>query len=108
MNDYLAARRQLIDRHLAEISSHLEAPGPLAIPLRRAMTSSGKRVRGILMLAVAEAAGTQAEKVLDAAAALEMVHASSLVLDDLPAIDDPRHRRGAPTRPRQDGEHMTS
>src|SRR5258708_32100925 len=106
MNDYLAARRQLIDRHLAEISSHLEAPGPLAIPLRRAMTSSGKRVRGILMLAVAEAAGTKAEKVLDAAAAIEMIHASSLVLDDLPAMDDAQRRRGAPTLHRQYGEDL--
>jgi geranylgeranyl diphosphate synthase type II len=106
MNDYLSAQRALIDRHLAALSSHSSAPAPLDPPLRRGMTSSGKRVRGILMLAVGEAAGTKAEKLLDAAAAIEMIHASSLILDDLPAMDDAQLRRGLPTLHRQFGEDL--
>ena len=70
------------------------------------MTSSGKRVRGILTLAVGEALGTRAEKLLDAAAAMEMIHASSLILDDLPAMDDAAMRRGAPTLHREFGEDL--
>ena len=63
----------------------------------------GKRVRPVLCLATGEAAGAEAERVLPAAAALELVHNFSLVHDDLPALDDderaprPAERLGAPT-----------
>jgi geranylgeranyl pyrophosphate synthase len=106
MNDYVLARRTLIDGHLAELAARSSAPSALAPPLGRAMTSSGKRVRGILMLAVGEAAGTKAGKLLDAAAAIEMIHASSLILDDLPAMDDAKLRRGLPTLHREFGEDL--
>src|SRR5207302_1739896 len=54
----------------------------------------GKRVRGVICLATAEAAGAEAEHALPAAAALELVHAFSLVHDDLPALDNDAERRG--------------
>ena len=57
----------------------------------------GKRIRGILCLATAEAAGVEPEAALPAAAALELVHAFSLVHDDLPALDDDDERRGRPS-----------
>jgi geranylgeranyl diphosphate synthase type II len=57
----------------------------------------GKRIRAVICLATAEAAGTEPEAALPAAAALELVHAFSLVHDDLPALDDDDERRGRPS-----------
>lgn len=104
--NYFESHRAMVDRHLAEIAAGVEAPEKLRAPLRQAMTSPGKRVRAILTMAVAEALGTRGEKLLDAAAAMEMIHASSLILDDLPAMDDAVMRRGAPALHRAFGEDL--
>ncbi|TML62626.1 MAG: polyprenyl synthetase family protein [Actinobacteria bacterium] len=60
----------------------------------RYAVESGKRLRAVICLATAEAAGAEAESALPAAASLELVHAFSLVHDDLPALDDDSERRG--------------
>lgn len=57
----------------------------------------GKRVRAVICLATAEAAGAEPDEALPTAAALELVHAFSLVHDDLPALDDDETRRGRPS-----------
>ncbi len=57
----------------------------------------GKRIRAVICLATAEAAGAEPERALPAAAALELIHAFSLVHDDLPALDDDDERRGRPS-----------
>jgi len=57
----------------------------------------GKRIRAVICLATAEAAGVPPETALPAAGALELVHAFSLVHDDLPALDDDDERRGRPS-----------
>src|SRR5437763_14220356 len=106
VNDYFAARRALVDDHLRSLAARAGAPKPLAEPLRRAFTSPGKRVRGILTLAVGESCGAKPEKLADAAAAIEMIHASSLILDDLPSMDDALLRRGQPTLHREFGEDL--
>ncbi|MEX2212259.1 MAG: polyprenyl synthetase family protein [Gaiellaceae bacterium] len=66
----------------------------------------GKRVRAVICLAVAEAAGADAEEALPAAAAVELVHAFSLVHDDLPALDGDELRRGRPSVWAQFGEDV--
>lgn len=104
MNDYFSSRRALVDRFLTELRP--PAPAPLQAPLRRALASAGKRVRGVLVMAAGEAAGATAERLVRAAAAMEMIHASSLVLDDLPSMDDALLRRGAPTLHREFGEDL--
>ena len=71
--------------------------GRLQETLRYALESGGKRVRPVLCLAVAEAAGGELEAALPAAAAVELVHTFSLVHDDLPALDDDAERRGRPS-----------
>jgi geranylgeranyl diphosphate synthase type II len=106
VNDYFASRRLLIDTYLRELAERTGAPKPLFEPLRRSLLSSGKRVRGVLTLAVGEAAGCKAEKLVEAAAAMEMIHTCSLILDDLPAMDDAALRRGAPTLHRGFGEDL--
>ena len=65
--------------------------------MRHALAGGGKRVRPVLCLATAEAAGAEPEAALPAAAALELVHNFSLVHDDLPALDDDEQRRGRPS-----------
>jgi geranylgeranyl diphosphate synthase type II len=62
-----------------------------------ALTGPGKRLRPVLTLLVADLFGSRAEAVLDVACAVEMVHACSLIFDDLPAMDDAARRRGRPT-----------
>ena len=104
LNDYFGSRRKLIDEYLSALADRTGAPKPLMEPLRRSLRSSGKRVRGVLTLATGEAAGCKAEKLVEAAAAMEMIHTCSLILDDLPAMDDATTRRGAPTLHREFGE----
>ena len=106
MSDSFEARRALIDRALADVAANAGAPAALDAPIRRALASPGKRVRGILLIAVGEAFGCRAEKLAAAAAAIEMIHASSLILDDLPSMDDALLRRGAPTLHREFGEDL--
>jgi geranylgeranyl diphosphate synthase, type II len=72
--------------------------------MRYALAGGGKRVRPLLCLATAEAAGAEPEAALPAAAALELVHNFSLVHDDLPAMDDDQLRRGRPSTWAEHGE----
>ncbi len=76
--------------------AHL-APERLLDAMRYSVLSPGKRLRPTLVLAAAEAVGGRAEDALLAACALEMIHAYSLVHDDLPALDDDDTRRGRPS-----------
>ncbi len=69
--------------------------GSLEPAMRHAL--GGKRVRPVLCLATGDAVGARVENLLPAAAAVELVHSFSLVHDDLPALDDDRERRGAPS-----------
>ena len=106
LNEYFSARRALVDDFLQQLASRTGAPQPLDAPLRRALTSAGKRVRGILTIAVGESFGAKPERLVAAAAAMEMIHASSLILDDLPSMDDAMMRRGLPALHREFGEDL--
>lgn len=91
------------DELRAEVEGHLEALqlspdlGGLEEAVRYALEGGGKRIRPVLCLATAEAAGGELDKALPAATALELVHSFSLVHDDLPALDDDEQRRGRAT-----------
>ncbi len=65
--------------------------------MRYSALSEGKRIRPFLVMACAQIFGINALKTLNAAAALEFIHAYSLIHDDLPAMDDDDVRRGNPT-----------
>jgi len=106
MSDPFGHRRSLIEEFLSRLAAGTGAPPVLAAPLNRALQSPGKRVRGVLLLAVGEAFGARLERLVPAAAAIEMIHASSLVLDDLPAMDDALLRRGEPALHRKFGEDL--
>jgi geranylgeranyl diphosphate synthase type II len=106
VSEYFSTRRVLIDSFLDDLASRTGAPAPLLPPLQAALTSSGKRVRGTLLIAAGETFGGRAEKLVPAAAAMEMIHACSLILDDLPSMDDALMRRGQPTLHRAFGEDL--
>jgi geranylgeranyl diphosphate synthase type II len=86
--------RELVEAYLAELKLAPDL-GSLEAPMRHAL--GGKRVRPVLCLATADTVGARVEDLLPAAAAVELVHSFSLVHDDLPALDDDRERRGAPS-----------
>ncbi|MFS2125999.1 (2E,6E)-farnesyl diphosphate synthase [Pseudomonas sp. Pseusp97] len=65
--------------------------------MRYSVVNGGKRVRPLLAYAACEALGGEAERADGAACAVELIHAYSLVHDDLPAMDDDDLRRGQPT-----------
>jgi len=77
------------------------SPARLHQAMRYAVLGGGKRVRALLAHAAAELCGAQPEKVDSAAAAVELIHAYSLVHDDLPCMDDDDLRRGKPSCHRQ-------
>lgn len=95
---YLARVADALD---AALPPATEAPKRLHDAMRYAVFNGGKRVRPLLVYATGECLGLR-EQLLDApAAAIELIHAFSLVHDDLPAMDDDDIRRGKPTLHRQ-------
>jgi geranylgeranyl diphosphate synthase type II len=96
------ARRRVdegLARYLPAEDEAASAPCParLAAAMRYSVLGGGKRLRPVLCLLAAEACGADPARALPAACALEMVHAYSLIHDDLPAMDDDDLRRGRPT-----------
>ncbi len=83
-----------------------DSPAQLGEAMRYAVLDGGKRLRPLLVLATAEAVGqaTQSAAALNAACALELIHAYSLVHDDMPCMDNDVLRRGKPTVHVQFGE----
>ncbi len=104
---WLRETRAQLERAL---DAALPAPDPraprLAEALRHSVFAGGKRLRPILALASAEAAGGAPADAMPLAVALELVHTYSLIHDDLPAIDDDDFRRGLPTSHKQFGEAL--
>jgi len=74
--------------------------------MRYSALGGGKRLRGVMAMAAAGAVGGREEHALPVAAAVEMIHAYSLIHDDLPCMDDDDLRRGKPTCHRVFGEAM--
>src|SRR5260221_9239460 len=95
--------RGLVEESLEglELWPHLHGQ---AESVRYSITVGGKRVRPVIVLATAEAAGADPELALPAGCALELVHTFSLVHDDLPSLDNDEARRGQPSTWKQYGE----
>lgn len=92
--------RQLADRNEQYLSTWLpesEEPKTLYNAMRYSVLGGGKRIRPVLVYATGQALGAQLSALDGPAAAVECIHAYSLVHDDLPAMDDDDLRRGKPT-----------
>ncbi|MDP8214724.1 MAG: polyprenyl synthetase family protein [Candidatus Euphemobacter frigidus] len=95
---YLKEKQELIDSALDSLLSREDIfPMILHRAMRYSVLAPGKRIRPILCLAACMAVGGKEEDALAPACALEMIHAYSLIHDDLPAMDDDDLRRGRPT-----------
>lgn len=98
LSDYVEARRALIDRALDSALPPEDArPSIIHRAMRYGVFSGGKRLRPILCLAAAEAAGGSAAVAILPAAAIELLHTYTLIHDDLPSMDNDDTRRGKPT-----------
>jgi geranylgeranyl diphosphate synthase type II len=98
---FFADYRKQVDARLQEL-----VPAGDAVEQSMAYTllAPSKRVRPVLTLLCAELCGGTVQRALPAAAAMEMVHAASLILDDLPSMDDAPLRRGRKTNHLEFGE----
>jgi geranylgeranyl pyrophosphate synthase len=101
LETHLAQRKRAVDAALSdalpEPADAAADPGRLREAMRYAVLLGGKRMRPVLTLTACEAVGGSLEDALPAGCALEMIHAYSLVHDDLPAMDNDLERRGKPT-----------
>jgi geranylgeranyl pyrophosphate synthase len=99
LETYLRERRDQVEQALEARLPSADAlePSPLGGAIRYAVLGNGKRLRPILVLAGCEAVGGDPQAALAPAVAVELIHAYSLVHDDLPALDNDDLRRGQPT-----------
>ena len=100
----IADLRARIEQMLAEATPGEPAPQRLGAAMRYSLLASAKRVRGLLTVLCTVYCGGAIDQALPAACALEMVHTASLILDDLPAMDDAKLRRGQHACHRAHGE----
>lgn len=93
----MKAQAEAIDAWLDTVLPEPEGPAArLHAAMRYSAVGGGKRVRGFLVKATGDLFGVAAEQSLAVGAAVELLHAYSLIHDDLPAMDDARMRRGKP------------
>ncbi len=92
----LATVEQALSRWVA-CPTDSPAPAGLGDAMRYAVLDGGKRLRPLLVMAACEAVGGNAQAALRAACAVELIHAYSLVHDDMPCMDNDVLRRGKPT-----------
>ena len=100
MDRHICAIRQEIDSRLNELLASVDN----LQSVMREMTSGGKRLRPIFVVIVGRVLGCRSKALIDAGCAIEMVHAASLAVDDLPCMDNSFSRRGRPAVHVQFGE----
>jgi geranylgeranyl diphosphate synthase type II len=91
----LEERRRQVDAELLRLAPSSESPA-VSAAIAASLNAPAKRIRPILALLVTDVLRGEPRAVLPAACAVEMVHTASLVLDDLPCMDDASLRRGRP------------
>jgi geranylgeranyl diphosphate synthase, type II len=107
LEDYLNQRRTAIDRALERsLKLYRGQTQSIIRAMRYGLFPGGKRIRPILTLAAGEMFGGKQKELLPFACAVEMIHAYSIIHDDLPALDDDDLRRGEPTAHKVFGEGM--
>lgn len=107
LKEYMTSCRKLVDEALSKlIDSYADGPPDLVNAIRYSLLSPGKRLRPILSIMAATAAGGEEQDAVSAGCAVEMVHTYSLIHDDLPAMDDDDLRRGRATCHKVYGEAM--
>jgi len=104
---YRKACGERVNQRLSELLDAQALPfARLGQAMRYSLINGGKRIRPLLVYAACEACGGELAQADDAAMAVELIHAYSLIHDDLPAMDDDDLRRGQPTCHRVFGEAL--
>ncbi len=104
---WIKRTRVLVEKSLrGSVPPAKTKPSTIHRAMRYSLLSGGKRLRPLLCCAASEACGGTARQALPAACAVEMIHAYSLIHDDLPCMDDDDLRRGKPTSHIVFGEGM--
>jgi geranylgeranyl diphosphate synthase type II len=107
LTNYLTAKRAQVEKHLdAVLRPEPGLPPTLLEAMRYSVLAPGKRLRPLLVVMAVEACGGDEANAWPAVCAVEMIHAYSLIHDDLPAMDDDDLRRGQPTCHKKFGEAM--
>ena len=101
---YWKSRLPMVEKALDRLISPKAHPALIHQAMRYSLLAGGKRLRPILCLAAARAAGGSETLALPSACAVECIHTYSLIHDDLPCMDDDNFRRGRPTNHRVFGE----
>lgn len=104
LDQILAWKSRVEDRLADRLPTADAEPIGVHVAMRNAALGEAKRLRPLIAMAVSELAGNPPEHVLDAACAIELVHTASLILDDLPSMDDAPTRRGRPSAHAEFGE----
>ncbi|MFB6356074.1 MAG: polyprenyl synthetase family protein [bacterium] len=106
--DFFQEQRNRVDQALDQwLPSEDEDPALLNQSMRYSIFNGGKRLRGVLVREAGRLGASPQQSVLDiCSASIEMIHAYSLIHDDLPAMDDDDYRRGHPTNHREYGEDI--
>ncbi len=105
LKDYMKKQCEIIDNALdTDMPPETTRPTLIHEAMRYSVFSEGKRIRPILCLASAKAAGGTTDNAIMPAIALELLHTYTLVHDDLPCMDDDDLRRGQPTSHKKFGE----
>src|SRR3989338_8601975 len=95
LKNYWQVKTKLIDKALDKYLPKAAGKEKLIHQaMRYSVFPGGKRIRPLLTIAAYESAGGKGENILPLACALELIHAYSLVHDDLPAMDNDNYRRG--------------
>ena len=103
-SEQLREDQRLIEQALTQYAAAWPSYGRLKESMAYSLLSGGKRIRPVLTLAICRLFGGNPEAALPFACALEMIHTSSLIHDDLPCMDDDDLRRGIPTSHKVFGE----
>lgn len=103
----LAQLHEKVEGALAEVDFPAPAGAERLVEAARySLLGGGKRVRPILVMACAQALGASVDRVLPTACAIELIHTNSLIVDDLPAMDNHARRRGRTTLHRLYGDDI--
>ncbi len=109
LHDEVVRLRHRVNRRLDELVPPEETPPEqLHRAIRYSLVAPGKRIRPLMTLLTATRLGADAEAALDPACAIEMVHTASLIVDDMPFMDDATTRRGKPANHKVFGEDVAA
>lgn len=99
--------REAVDQRLGEwLPADPTGRNQVGNAMRDSALPAGKRVRPLLLVLAARGLGSSSPSLIDLGCAVEMVHASSLIIDDMPCMDDAQVRRGRPAIHRGYGEDV--